>query len=674
MFINLQNEFSILIMKRTKDTKRLKSTKYIHLYLLACLTSLFSCTRPDRLEEALLMAGNNRAELEKVLSHYSSNPADSLKLKSAKFLIENMPWHYSIIGGDRLNDYYTQIKIILQDKPSSKALFAKIDSMSKSGYGNIALYKKYDIQAMTSQYLIHNIESAFNVWTNKPWAKHLSFEDFCEYILPYRIANEPLENWRDSIFLRYNRVLDWMQYDDKLKNSAFWACLCLNDSFKAIHQPEIIPVPGVMINKISLMNNIQQGSCADKTIVTTLLMRSQGIPVAMDKTPQWPFRNNGHEWNTVRKTQGKNAKFAGGQSNPGEEHKDDDKLAKAYRVTYRINREWERLILSREAVPPLFRDLFNKDVTTEYVEAKDITVPIIKDLKLKKKYAYLCVFDNQQWTPVQYGEIRRGKVLYKDMGNGIVYLPAYYDDDNQVKPLNYPFLLNGRGEIRYLLPDTINLRSIAVNRKYPTIYNAKDWILDRMTGGKMEAANQNDFSDRVVLAEIKQPDICANRLITDTKGKKYRYWRYVGPEKSYSNVAELLFYKNGQIQNKTGIPVSGISGNNTESAAFDNDPLTYFNATEATGGWVGLDFGRPVVMDSVAIVPRFDGNSVYIGDLYEIFYWGKTGWVSLGKQKAEKFMLEYDNAPGNALFYIHNITRGNEDRIFTFENGKQILW
>jgi hypothetical protein len=51
-------------MKRTKDTKRLKSTKYIHLYLFACLTSLFSCTRPDRLEEALLMAGNNRAELE----------------------------------------------------------------------------------------------------------------------------------------------------------------------------------------------------------------------------------------------------------------------------------------------------------------------------------------------------------------------------------------------------------------------------------------------------------------------------------------------------------------------------------------------------------------------------------------------------------------------------------
>ncbi|MDR2009047.1 MAG: transglutaminase domain-containing protein, partial [Bacteroidales bacterium] len=42
----------------------------------------------------LFMAGNNRSQLEKVLKHYGKNPADSLKLKAAEFLIINMPGKY----------------------------------------------------------------------------------------------------------------------------------------------------------------------------------------------------------------------------------------------------------------------------------------------------------------------------------------------------------------------------------------------------------------------------------------------------------------------------------------------------------------------------------------------------------------------------------------------------
>ncbi|MFR5659761.1 MAG: hypothetical protein ACLUDU_18075 [Butyricimonas faecihominis] len=55
-----------------------------------------NCT-PSRLEEVLELSGSNRAQLEKVLQHYSS-PADSLKLQAALFLIENMPGHYTLRG------------------------------------------------------------------------------------------------------------------------------------------------------------------------------------------------------------------------------------------------------------------------------------------------------------------------------------------------------------------------------------------------------------------------------------------------------------------------------------------------------------------------------------------------------------------------------------------------
>lgn len=53
---------------------------------------LIACTSPDnqRLEKALQFAGNNRRELEQVLTHY---PHDPEKLAAARFLIMNMPGH-----------------------------------------------------------------------------------------------------------------------------------------------------------------------------------------------------------------------------------------------------------------------------------------------------------------------------------------------------------------------------------------------------------------------------------------------------------------------------------------------------------------------------------------------------------------------------------------------------
>lgn len=45
------------------------------------------------LEVALYQVGDNCVELEKVLSRYKMFPKDSLKYKTACFLIENMPYY-----------------------------------------------------------------------------------------------------------------------------------------------------------------------------------------------------------------------------------------------------------------------------------------------------------------------------------------------------------------------------------------------------------------------------------------------------------------------------------------------------------------------------------------------------------------------------------------------------
>lgn len=69
---------------------------------LAIIISIYLCLscakHSSNLTNSLELAGDNRVELEKVLSHYSKDKKDSLKYKAAVFLIENMPDNYSFYG------------------------------------------------------------------------------------------------------------------------------------------------------------------------------------------------------------------------------------------------------------------------------------------------------------------------------------------------------------------------------------------------------------------------------------------------------------------------------------------------------------------------------------------------------------------------------------------------
>jgi len=71
----------------------------------------------------------------------------------------------------------------------------------------------------------------------------------------------------------------------------------------------------------------------------------------------------------------------------------------------------------------------------------------------------------------------------------------------------------------------------------------------------------------------------------------------------------------------------------------------------------------------------FWDNFIKENEEYELFYWDKNQWNSMGKQiGTSKQYLEYTNAPLNALFLLRNLTKGKEERIFTYENGQQDWW
>jgi len=144
-------------------------------------------------------------------------------------------------------------------------------------------------------------------------------------------------------------------------------------------------------------------------------------------------------------------------------------MSKAYRQTFAINPELIELNQSGEMIPTLFRNLHLKDVTGEYCNTDDIAVPIEK---CKNKYAYLCTFDSREWNPVACGEVKGRKAYFKKTGRDVTYLTASINEEGMTV-LSQPFILNFRGEMIPVVPDTVKKQQLTLYRKSPAF-----WLLD----------------------------------------------------------------------------------------------------------------------------------------------------------------------------------------------------
>lgn len=640
---------------------------------LSCFLILFSsCQKHDlQLERALTLAKENRSELEKVLAFYER---DSLKLEAAKFLIRNMPGHYSYREIDVINKYYDAVDSILKNvRRSREEMRDTLEKVSLQIIRNI--HTVPDIEIIKSDYLIANIDKAFLQWKEGEWTAHLSFQDFCEYLLPYKAVElQPFDNWRDSAKNRYNKGLDELQYCDAYKGSAVWAAHRINNQLREVVQPYLLDYNMHPIHRLSTKTKLPFGVCEDYVEMATSIMRSSGIPVMMDFTPQWPFLDLGHSWNILLANNGKNIPFSGAESNPGEPHKLGEKMAKVYRRTYAHNAEMHDLLASEEFIPETFRTPFIKDVTTEYMSTCDVEIEVEN---VDSKYVYLAVFNRPSWIPIAFTKINNNKAEFKRLGKNVLYLPVCYAKYG-INPVGDPFIITSEGEMKPLTPDNRALQSMTLYRKYPLFRHVQD-IAYRIVGAKFQAANKPNFEDTVTIHKIEKWGTRGEEINIPSLERKYRYWRLYQPEWSHCNVAEITFIeRDSHLRNQgkiIGLERSWNNDPNTyKEAAFDGDLLTFFDSALPAGGWVGMDFGHPVDIERILYTPRGDGNTNGIGDEYELFYWTEHRWVSLGKQIATTIKLEYDEVPSGGLYFLRNLTKGKEERIFTYENGEQVFW
>lgn len=430
---------------------------YIPFFILGIL---ISCSTPHlkriSLEQALSFAEKNRIELDKVFEHYKN---DSMKLKAAEYLITNMPFHFSGV------EYYLfpEGKQYIPDIacfPDKESVKRHCDSLRNKGY-TIKKKNIHDSKTLKSDFLIQNIDLAFQVW-QKPWAKKVPFNDFCRYILPYRAQTEKVSNLRREIMERFVPILDSAKVTTPLQ-----ACIVLNEQLKDVMKYGNTGLPFYPTIDETYFSGISQ--CEGLCNLGTFIMRACGIPVTVEQTT-WTKMDLGHSWCVVLDN-GKFYSFGPGEDQPDTHARSFSEVrhrrpAKVYRS--RFDPDFSIMDRKDDGYVTTLKSPLIYDVTNEYLDkTTSIKVSVDKNNRKKGKsnQIYLCTYNHYEWCPIAIGYRKDAVCYFKNVVGDNIFIVADSPDGSKLRNITTPFYTDKDGNIRKFIPLKEHKQTFTLNKR-----------------------------------------------------------------------------------------------------------------------------------------------------------------------------------------------------------------
>lgn len=661
-----------------KRIERIKC-KNACILIFICLIILIyfsSCSSSHNKEDTRKMIFEENPGLKGVLELYKE---DSLKYQAALFLIDNMVYYQGADSGE-MKSMYKAYEIFSTGKYSYQQA---LDSAAKlcgppKNIKNVVWKTDLDINP---GFLVSNIEWAFKVWTEQPWGKNVSFEQFCEYILPYRIGNEELIPWREKLYYQFMPIIDKYKNDSNIVNPTFAAHVVLDSLLKAPFH-----FTGEMGTEVRIGPRIvdwRGGSCLDLCDMLVYIYRALGIPCGIEELPMRGNNNAPHYWNFIEDSNGQTWYFSmfywWHRLLKADVY--GDVYGKVFRHKFSLNQNMvDSLRMHPDSVHPIFRFPFFEDVTHLYAKDKAFTLTLNSKHFTQKmrsgELVYLCMSDRYNWKPVGWTRYNKG-AIFKFCHGGTIYCLAVYDaKKEELRTVTSPFSVDvENGRMTFYTPQQ-DTEDVVLLSKFGML---GEFFLGRMVNGVFEGSNVPSFIDKDTLFLINETP---NRLCTEVKSnsdKAYKYVRYYGPQGGYGNVSEIKFY---ECLNDT-VPLAGIvigpedatDGSHSYFKAFDGHTDTSFDYYKADGGWVGLNFKEKKHVKKIIYTPRNRDNFVRKGDLYELLICNQGKWIPFDKQLAQADSLVFKDVPVHTLLLLRNISRGGEaERLFEYKDGKQFFW
>lgn len=404
-------------------------------YTILCFTVGIVMTGCDStLRSALQVAdASGNPAMRQVIEHYKGDPE---KMKAAVFLIWNMPGHETRTfdltdTAGTVSDYS-----LYRPEVTSGNYRSLLDSLRLQ----VRLRTVPDTAVMTAEYLIRNIDQAFDSWKNNPWSQNYSEDLFREYILPYRVGQEGLSDWRSFFIERYRPMIDTLSEPKSIAKVAALVIADIREWYRyddGVLQLKPMPTPEEAFR-------YRKSECYSMANMFVLGLRAMGIAAVPDIIPVWGTSRGGHA----------EAAYFDEYGNPVTLMTGNNLAAQPVKVF-------------REHFAARHGDSsFREDITDQYVLTADIRIPVDTtqfDADERPEIG-LATYGSRDWRPAVKADrittIRnettgRTETVceFRRIGRSILYLPIVLRN-HRAQPVGEPFMLDYKGNITYIRPDT----------------------------------------------------------------------------------------------------------------------------------------------------------------------------------------------------------------------------
>lgn len=219
------------------------ANKYFTLFLISVV--LFSCTR----KQVLIQNPERLADIERMLSVQKELTSKSL-----------LPtW-----------DIFNQ-KLSPDEKQGLEFMYAYMPLSDLADY--------------PPEFFLKNVQYSLKARQEMPWGKTIPEDEFLHFVLPLRVNNENLDNFREVMYDEITQRVKGMDMKQAALEINHWC-------------HEKVNYRGTDSRTSAPLSTVKKtfGRCGEESTFTVTAMRTAGIPARQVYTPRWAHSDDNHAW------------------------------------------------------------------------------------------------------------------------------------------------------------------------------------------------------------------------------------------------------------------------------------------------------------------------------------------------------------------------------------------
>ncbi|MEJ8307187.1 transglutaminase domain-containing protein [Saccharibacillus sacchari] len=188
-----------------------------------------------------------------------------------------------------INEAFEQRRTLASAR--EQELFGVLDEEHLSDEERLALIFLYahmpinDLADYDGKLFLSHVRHALRMRRTMPWGNKVPDELFLHYVLPPRINNERIEDYRGVIASELTERVRTLSMSEAVLETNYW---CYEKATYTGSDARTISPLGMIVSA--------KGRCGEESTLTTAALRSIGIPARQCYTPRWAHVDDNHAW------------------------------------------------------------------------------------------------------------------------------------------------------------------------------------------------------------------------------------------------------------------------------------------------------------------------------------------------------------------------------------------